>query len=189
MRLKSASFKDAKTPNQLKHRHKMRLAGEFTSSCKRFLAIGFQDAPRSMDNASNEARSYIIKNCFDTTGDLPVLDYSKISISRGYIQRPEITSTILEGRNLVIKWRLPYRGENVKADDRVMVMAYSDFGILNKSQFFFDIATRSEGTATIQLPLSTEPVHTWMFFHNPNAVIGESRNKISDSVYLGKFEL
>lgn len=189
MRLKSATFTDAQTPNQLKHRQKMRLAGQFTSSCKRFLTIGFQDAPDSMDNPSNEARSYIIKNCFDTTGDQPILDYSKVPISRGYIQRPEIISTSVEGQKLVFNWRVPYKGEEVNTDDRVMVMVYSDYGIGNKAHFFFDVATRGDGTATIQFPFSTEPIHAWVFFHNPNAATGESKKKISDSVYLGVFTL
>lgn len=189
MRLKSASFTDARTPNQLKHREKMRQAGEFTASCKRFLTIGFQDAPVSMDNPSNEARSYIIIHCFDTTGDQPVLDFSKVAISRGYIQRPEIINTSVDGQKLVISWRLPYKGEEVKPDDRVMVMVYSDYGIGNKAHFFLDVATRGEGAATVLMPFSTEPIHAWMFFHNPNAATGESKKKISDSVYLGEFSL
>ncbi len=185
MRLKPANFNDAKTPNQLKHRAKMKLAGEFTSSCKHFLTIGFQDAPVSMDNPSNEARSYIIKNCFDTSGDMPVMEFSKVPISRGYIQRPEMASIKVEGQNAVINWRTPVKGEYADLNDRVMVMVYSDYGIDGKSHFFQDVATRGEGIANIPVPYSTEPLHAWMFFHNPNAATGESKKKISDSVYLG----
>jgi len=185
MRLKPANYDDPKTPKQLAHREKIRVTGQFTATCKRFLNIGYQDAPVAMDNASNEARSFILNNCFDTSGVLPVLDYSKIRISRGLITPPVITHVAVEGGNMTISWAPPVKGEGTNGDDKVMVMFFTTNGEDNYAYFHQDLAVRSAGRATVRLPVSDNPVYGWMFFHNPNVAVGESRGKISDSVYLG----
>jgi len=185
MRLKPANYVDPKSPKQLFHREKVRLAGQFTATCKRFLNIGYQDAPEAMDNSSNEARSYILKNCFDTSGELPALDYSIIPISRGLIAAPVITSVTTENGLLTITWKTPVKGDGTRGNDRVMIMFYTSTGAEAFSYYYPDVATRSAGSVSVAIPTSSSTLHCWVFFHNPNVEVGESRSKVSGSVYVG----
>jgi len=185
-RLKTASYHDPKSPKQLFHREKVRLAGQFTATCKRFINIGYQAAPEAMDNASNEARSYILKNCFNTSGDLPLLDYSKIPISRGLIPAPIITSVTNENGLLTITWKTPVKGDGTRGNDRVMIMFYTSNGAEAFSYYYPDVSTRSAGTVSVAIPTASSALHCWMFFHNPNVAVGESRERISGSVYVGE---
>lgn len=184
MRLKPAHYTDAKTPKQLINREKIRISAKFTSTCKRFINIGYQDVIKPMSHPSNEARSFILKNCFDSTGELPVLDYSKILISRGHLAAPVINSVITENGNLIINWEKPVKGDGTNGSDHVMIMFFIINGEDNYAIFKQDIAIRSDGTVSVRLPQSDKVVHAWMFFHNPNAATGESRKKISNSVYV-----
>lgn len=186
MRLKPANYRDPQSPKQLIHREKMRLASRFTATCKRFIYIGYQDCQSGMETPVNEARSYIMKNCFDTSGVLPVMVYSKIPISRGLITPPDIKSISAQNGMLIITWAVPVKGDGTRGNDQVMIMFYTSTGAEAFSYFYQDVATRSAGTVSVAIPTSSSPMHCWMFFHNPNAAVGESRERVSGSVYVGE---
>lgn len=184
VRTKPASFTDAETPRQLKHREKIRLAGIFTKTSKKFITIGYQQA--TIDSPSNEARSFIIKNCFVDADPLPYLDYSKVLISRGTIQKPLDALAIIKDNEVQVTWnnqRIP--GIFTDMQDNVMIMMYCIIENEGYSYFFPNIAKRIDGTATVKIPRNDLPLHIWMFYNNSDVATFESKNKISDSVYLG----
>ncbi len=185
MRAMPAHYDDAKTPAQLKHREKMKRAGRFTKACRRFLDIGYQDS--SLDSSSNEARSFIIKSCFTDMDPLPVLDYGRVVVSRGTIAPPKDPAMKVEGSMATITWDTT-RVKHIYAanTDKVMILMFSDDCEAGTAHYYRHIALRSDGQVTIPVPISTAPLHTWMFFHEPDAATNESKRKISDSVYLGE---
>lgn len=188
-RVRTASFTDAKTANQLAHREKMRKTARFVKNSIKVIRIGYQQA--SSDSASNEIRSFIMKNCFvKVPGEpLPVLDFSKIMVSRGLISPPRNTTFSTEGKMATITWEnVKLNDELSKSFDKLVVVLYGESGILGYSNSFDDLAVRKEMTATFEIPKHTFPWHVWIFFSNSDNAVGESRRKISDSVYLGCIE-
>lgn len=73
--------------------------------------------------------------------------------------------------------------ERAFKSDHAVVMLYDSEG---KSHNFTEAALRSDSSALVEIPKNAIfPLHVWMFFHNPGFNVGESKDKISDSVYLG----
>lgn len=73
--------------------------------------------------------------------------------------------------------------ERAFKSDHAVVLLYDSAG---KFDQFTDAALRSDSSVLIEIPKDAiYPLHVWMFFHNPGFNVGESKDKISDSVYLG----
>lgn len=181
IRIKGAEYNDANTEVQQSHRGKIRQSGQFLKECKRIIKIGFQASDKN--NYFNEANSYMYYNCFRREDSKDYLDFSKVKISRGNIPAPEDCSIVLSGNKLEIKWRPYNKYERAFKSDHAVVMLYDSEG---KSHNFTEAALRSDSSAQIEIPKNAiYPLHVWMFFHNPGFNVGESKDKISDSVYLG----
>lgn len=187
MRMRPAHYTDAKTTPQLKHREKISKAARFTKACRKFIDIGYQATDKEVP--VNEARSFMIKNCFTEAEPLPILDYSKMLVSRGIIVPPKDAVMVVEGSSVTITWD-PTHIKHIftAATDRVMVLMFTDDCKAGTGHYFRNVAFRGDGKVTIPIPKSTAPLHTWMFFHEPDVATGEHRAKISNSVYLGEIE-
>ena len=183
MRIIPAHVSNPNTTAQSNHRTKMRLASKFLKTLNDCIKIGYQDT--SADYPANEARQYLIKNCFNITPAGPVLDYKKVMISRGEIEKPMEHSCVKDGNTAKISWKtLP--GDSVKRqDDRAMVVMFIDQAENSKSVLLSTPARRRDGNVSVEIPAHTVPVQVWMFFYNAEEQVGESRKKISDSVWLG----
>lgn len=183
-RTKSSNFKDAKTPGQLAHREKMRRTARFVKKCIRAIRIGYQDPDK--DSSSNEIRSFIMKNCFVPGETLPKLDYSKVAVSRGNLVPPRNTTLTVDGSNVTITWEnITFGNESIKLSDKIIVLFYSEEYQNGFADFKNELGTRKDLKTTIRFSPVTTPLHAWMFFSNSDMDVKESRNKISDSVYLG----
>lgn len=181
VRIKSAEYHDANTPVQQSHRGRIRLSGQFLKECKRIIKIGYQASTKN--NYFNEANSYMYYNCFTMDGGKEYLDFSKVKISRGNIPAPEDCTIVSSGITLDIKWRPYNKYERAYKSDHAVVLLYDSEG---KSHQFTEAALRSDSSALIKIPNDAiYPFHVWIFFHNPGFEVGESKDKISDSVYLG----
>ncbi len=186
MRIKSANVKNPDTPGQRNHRGKIKLSSRFIKSIHSFIKIGYQAT--NHDSPSNEARQFIIKNCFTNGFDMPVLNYNTIPISRGTIAAPEDCTLTLNGNLAHITWKKPEKVNNVIKNDKVMIAMFIDEGKEGVSQMLSNVAYRTDGEADLQIPVHTTPVHIWMFFYNPDFTAGEDKGKVSDSVYVGVIE-
>ncbi len=185
-RTKPEHFNDAKTQNQLNHREKMRRSSQFLKSCLSIINIGYQATDQ--DSQSNEARSFIVKNCFIKGNPLPVLDFSKVQISRGLISAPENVTMTQQDSTVTITWKVPVKGESSNRSDNVIVVMYADDKTESKVHALKNVAQRIDGTVTLKIPKSSSPLHVWMFFSWPDESPKENKSKISDSVYLGVIE-
>lgn len=187
-------YPDPQSPAQLKNREKMRLTSRFIRAIHSIIKTGYQKT--SIDYPSNEARQYLMKNCFTDVDGNPELIYENIKVARGEIQPPEETTmTVFETPNepinsllktATITWKTPSAGESIlKPHDEVVIVMFADSGDKGVSWSHKKIADRIDGTVSINVPKCDQPIHFWMFFYNDEAANGESRKKISDSVYLG----
>jgi hypothetical protein len=182
MRMKPAHVKNPKTKGQTHHRNKIKLAGRLIRGLRKFIDIGYQATDSDMP--MNEARQYIIRNCFNNDVENTVLDYSQVMIARGELAKPEETTFTIENNSARITWKTPVRGDNTKGDDKVMIAMYSDEGSEPLAQMLSNAAYRKDGVVTVSIPIHDQPLHYWMFFYQPDYCTGESRRKISDSVYI-----
>lgn len=183
IRTKPAHVFNPKTASQTHYRTKMSMAGKLIRNLRKFIDIGYQAT--EMDMPMNEARQYMLNNCFTKSADgATIMDYPKVIISRGEIAKPQETSLTIEGNTAHINWKTPVKGDYTDGDDKVMIAMFMDEGKDGLSQLLCNVAYRKDGSCTVPVPLSDEPVHMWMFFYNPDIAPGESRRKVSESVYL-----
>lgn len=182
MRSKPAHMSNPNTVGQKNHRDKLKLSGRIIKALRKFIDIGFQAT--ELDMPMNEARQYMIKNCFYIEQENTVLDYSKVLISRGELKAPEEATLSLDGNTANITWKVPVKGDYTKGDDKLMVAMFIDEGIDGVSQMLHNVALRSDGKCSVPVPIHTGPLHIWIFFSQPDYCAGESRKKVSDSVYF-----
>lgn len=176
-----AHYHDANTPEQQLNRKKISLSGKFLRSFRNTLKIGFQGT--EMDNYFNEPNAWLINNCFIAEGSELSIDFSKVKMARGTIPAPEECSMNISGNILEIMWRPFNKFERAFKSDHAVVLMYDSEG---KGSNFLNAGLRSDSIAKIEIPeKAIFPIHVWMFFHNPGFNVGESKDKISDSVYLG----
>lgn len=186
IRIKPAHMTNPRTPAQEAHRMKLKLASRFIKSNKKFIEIGYQGT--SLDYPHNEARQFLMKNCFVNTADSVMLDYSKVMISRGEIKKPEDCQMTVADNQLSITWKKPVKGDKTKGTDKAMVTMFMDDGSDGTSELIRGLASRSEGSITIPIPKHEAPVQVWMFFYNAEEEVGQSKKNVSDSVWLGEIE-
>jgi len=184
MRLKPGIKNNPRTAKQQNHRAKIRESSKFIRSINSFIKIGYQATP--LDYAANEARQFIIKNCFIETPDGVKLNFPSILVSRGELKKPENYSMTVDGTTATITWKKPEKRDYTDGTDKVLIALYSDTPPEGSSWLKISVAFRSDGTATIEIPAHELPIHAWMFFYNAEKATGESKKKISDSVYLGE---
>lgn len=183
IRTKPPHVHNPQTAQQTNHRTKISMAGKLIRNLRKFIDIGYQAT--DIDMPMNEARKFMLNNCFDLSAEgATVLDYSKVLISRGQISKPEVTGFNIEGNTARINWKTPLKGDYTDGDDKVMIAMFMDEGKEGLSQLLSNVAYRKDGSCTIPVPIHTEPLHAWIFFYNPDIAPGESRMKVSDSVYL-----
>lgn len=184
IRIKPAYVQDCKSEKQLNHRAKIKIASRFTRELYKFIQIGYQAT--TMDYPSNEARSYLIRNCFDVTPDGPKLLYPLVMISRGNIKKPEnCILSIIDGQ-MQITWEKPEKKDNTNPSDKVMVAMLAEEEDSLNCQQISTTAFRKDGVVSLDIPEHTNPLQIWMFFSNSEAAVGESKDKISDSVWIGE---
>lgn len=181
MRIRPAHVYNPKTVAQTNHRNKLKLASRFVKSLDKFIRIGYQAA--TVDNAGNEARQHLMKECFIVTDHGPVLDFSSVIIARGEIPAPEECSLVVEDKTARITWK-PGKGDYWN-DVKVMVAMFIDEGKEGVSQLLSNVAYQKDGACTVPIPIHNEPLHIWMFFSNPDYCPNENRRKVSGSIYLG----
>lgn len=180
---KKPIIKAAPSTNQIRQRNKLNVANEFLKDIKTLTAVGFQDSDKI--SSYNECVSEMLRNVVKLeNGDL-ILNYSQIKISRGTMPKPVIESVEILPDSIKLTWRKDIRVSGSRKNDEAVVLVFPETG---KPVIYDCIGLRSEGTGTIQIPDSlNKPYHVWIFFSNPRMFPYESKQKVSDSIYLGEF--
>lgn len=171
---------DPQTPAQLTQRNKQTLAAAFLR-CTRFLIkIGYQKTDKS--SHAHEFISHLVKETMRGTYPGQYIDYSLCRISRGKIPPPAEITVEKQGNTLILAWKSDLRhAESLKSDHLVILLMNRN----GESLINYKLATRQDESAILELPDGfRDTEHAWAFYHNPDKFPFESREKVSDSVYL-----
>lgn len=171
---------DPQTPAQLTQRDKQTLAAAFLRCTRHLIKIGYQKTYKS--TPAHEFISHLVKETVRGTYPGQYIDYSLVRISRGKIPPPAEITMDKQGTVLNLSWKMDLRHAESLRSDHMVILLMNQTG---ESFINYKLATRQDETAVIQLPEHIrDTVHAWTFYHNPDKFPFESREKVSDSVYL-----
>lgn len=183
-RIVPAHFNDPLTNTQRIQRTKMKFTSKIITALKTTIDAGYQGT--TADNPSNEARSFISRNCFSVQDMNVTIHYDQIMVSRGELPKAEDYALAFNDDLVTITWKIP-GPKSGTGDHKVNIIMYSDVGDRGVEWHHFVKAERKTGTITIHLPKSDMPIHFWLFFHCGDISSRPSKGNISDSVYLGSY--
>jgi len=181
------------TKMQQAQKEKVALCGKFTSEIKSIINIGYQAS--TFSHSSLEANSYHIQNAIkevevfegEVRKTIQEIDYTKTKVSRGLIDKPELLAIELLEHGIRLTWSKKLGSINTRFFDTLVALLYTP-GI--KAHQVHNIGTRDSGGGILEFPLNVNnKMHIWVFWHNPNKAQGQSLENISDSLYLGEFQL
>lgn len=178
MRGKPRKTTKAPTEIQLAQRAKFSAVTKFLTPANSILSDYFATATGAKSRY-NLATSYHLQEAVDWDGVEASLLYDKALFSKGSLLAPQnLIAAAVVGNQLQLDWINNSHG-NALATDTLMVVVYEPVG--GFYEFFLNVATRANGTATVALPpyLTGSEVHCWGFMVSANKVLK------STSQYLG----
>ncbi len=177
VRSKAFNPKDAKTEAQQRHRSLFRMLSDEYSSLAEFIKLGFPTRPRRQ-SAYNAFMAVNLQNAVDKTGEFPVIDYSKMLISRGTLPKVNILTAELAEELLKLNYHslsgLPGASEN----DELIVVLKTTSGAVFHSQ---KVRGNTE-QETLQLAVPGIVSEDILYIYA--TVLSEDRTKVSQSVYI-----
>ncbi len=181
------------TDIQQAQKEKMALCGKFTSNIKRIINIGYQAS--KYQNSVLEANSYHLMHAIKTVdlveGDIITkvhqFDYTKAKVSRGLIDQPEFLAIEPLEHGIKLSWKPTLGSINTRFHDTLVAVFYTPG---TKAYPVYNVGSRESGGGIIEYPKFIKgAMHLWVFWHNPNKCQEQSLEKISDSLYLGEFQI
>ncbi|WP_316818576.1 DUF6266 family protein [Pedobacter nyackensis] len=166
---------------------RFKLVKSFISVIGEFIHEGYRlDVAKSDRIPENGASSYLLNEA--VTGDYPnyEIDYSKVLVSRGRLQKPSNPTVKLEGNTLKFYWDVdPNWGYELNRD-QVMVLAYLPTN--GTADYSLSGARRKEGYEELKVGIVRQDQYDLKkddFIEVYIAFVSDNRKRISDSVYLG----
>ncbi len=183
--VKSLPTKTAKnkigTAKQNVYRSKFTKMQYFLNPILHFIRVGFNLAAHARQmSAHNACKSYNMLNAFNDDGEI---DYSKVLVSYGNLAGAGDVTVEQDDAGLHFSWKNNTEPHLVRADDQVMLLAYSPTN--NRSEMMLSGARRKAGYEILSMAKFKKcpEVHTWIAF------ISDDRQKISMSTYAGKITI
>lgn len=131
----------------------------------------------------NAAISYLMKNA--VKGEKPdlAIDYPRVQVARGGLPSPkEATVKCLETNNLVFEWQQKSDRQTLRAEDRVLALAYCPD--VKAGVWSIEDKIRSDEQLKLEIPsnMCDKELHTYLAFADAKG------DDASDSVYLGRLQ-
>ena len=119
VRSKAFNKKDAKSEKQLNHRKKVSLIAAMYKSLGGLTKPGFPEnsfgkSPYNMFLAANLA------SAFDQTGEVPVISYPLLVVSKGTLPRIKVVETIVSAVGITLRYETYTGLPNVSVDDEII---------------------------------------------------------------------
>lgn len=168
------------TPGKLAIQMRMGIASTVLRQLKPFINLGYRQlAIAKKDNASNVAKSFLLRNAM--TGEYPdiSIDYEKMKVSEGPLM-PALESSVTQvAEGLRFNWFADPLAPWPDYTDQVMMLAY--FPSMGKIVFDLYGAQRLQGTALLPIsaPMQSEYMETYISF------VSADRSATATSCYTG----
>lgn len=177
------------TEAQIAARARFGLVTEFIGNVNSFTNAGFKLKAQSLigKTAQNMAMS---ANLYDVVvGEYPdyQLDYSKIRVAEGDLSLPANLKVTLTDNILKYTWDIDPNLDYSDRMSQLMVLAYLPGK--KKAFYLLGAANRYKGEESLEVQLSTKDFSAEMKtlgIENYVAFVSQDRERISDSLYLGK---
>lgn len=129
IRSKAFRPKDAKTKAQLLHRAAFKLISNEFQLFGSIPSLGFVERKKNL-TAYNAFMSANLPNAVDKTGDEPVINYSKLIVSKGSLPAIQIIDCVVEDKVITVRYKtntgLP---KALASDDIALLIVYNDDGM------------------------------------------------------------
>jgi len=156
IRAKPFEPKDAKTPKQLLHREKFSMLADIYTAFGGITDTGFLLLKKGM-TGYNTFISTNLKRVFDKTSKVPVIDYSRLLVSKGAIPRVSVLESGVGAEGITIRYETTIGLPKVSATDELTA-----FACLKSKELLIEIQTRGNeetGTMVLECPdLNVEDV-------------------------------
>jgi len=168
---------DPKTKKQLLHRHKFKLLVEAYQIFRGAIEEGFLVCKKGM-TCFNMYISANLSIAFDTTGELPVINYSRLKLSKGAIPSVNVMESEIGVEGITIRYDTNIDLPKVSATDELTLIAsLKDDGVIYTRQ-----ARGSENTGSMFLKFTdTKAEYVENCYLYVRTADGK---KSSDSVYI-----
>lgn len=177
--VKSKAFnpKDANTEAQQKHRSVFRMMSEEYVSLASIVNNGFPSRPKTQ-SPYNAFMAVNLSGAVDKSGIEPVIDYSKMVVSKGSLVRVNLLGAVAGAEGVTISYQTLASYPGASEDDRVVaVLKTTDGAVLTTQQ-----SRGSEDTASMLLPLPDAVKEHVLYAYL--LVLSADMSKASLSVYV-----
>lgn len=156
------------TDDQIRVQTRLGLLSSFLSEAQSLVNLGFKKTTKAGQSALNAAYSYNYRHAFVEENQEPKLNFPKLVLSRGPVERPNCAAVKREGNKIVFTWLAQAENKYNRHDDRAwfLMCAQKDEKIL----LLKHKAMRSALQFEFELPKSLEgcTFHCYMVFSSQN---------------------
>ncbi|NLI71732.1 MAG: hypothetical protein GX361_03260 [Bacteroidales bacterium] len=177
VRSKAFNPKDANSEAQQKHRNLFRMLSEEYVSLASVVKNGFPARPR-VQTPYNAFMAINIPNAVDKSGSVPVIDYSKMVISKGSLVRVNLLGAELSVEGVTIRYQPQSHIPGASEDDEVVAVLKTQEGAVY-------VASKLRGSAEADEFLIAFPdASAERVLYAYLLVLSADRNSVSQSVYV-----
>lgn len=174
---KAFNRKDPNTEAQQSQRAAFKLIRELTNRFGGILQVGFPQRPEKQ-SAANVFMKLNLPAAIDTTGEIPVIDYSKLTIAKGSLKNVDVISASFANGKVTLNVATKSDWHEVDATDKIQMIAGTTAGRL-----FVGESTRgSEAELSISLTVNATEASEIAFVYL--FVFSADKSKASNSVFV-----
>lgn len=148
IRSKAFNPKDANSEAQQKHRSIFKLMSDEYTSLGSIIRIGFPSRPKNQ-SPYNAFMSANMAVAVDTSGEIPVVDYSKMVLSKGALPKVNVTSATIGEEGITVSYQPLSAYPEASADDVV----YAVLKTVEGAVYSASKARGNSNTDSLLLPL------------------------------------
>lgn len=174
---KAFNRKDPNTEAQQSQRAAFKLIRELTNRFGGILQVGFPQRPEKQ-SAANMFMKLNLPSAIDFTGEIPVIDYSKLTIAKGSLKNVDVISANFANGKVTLNVVTKSDWHEVDAADKIQIIAGTTVGRL-----FVGESTRgSEAELSISLNVAATEASEIEFVYL--FVFSADKSKASNSVFV-----
>lgn len=174
---KAFNRKDPNTEAQQSQRAAFKLIRELTNRFGGILQVGFPQRPEKQ-SAANVFMKLNLPAAIDTTGEIPVIDYSKLTIAKGSLKNVDVISASFANGKVTLNVATKSDWHEVDATDKIQIIAGTTSGRL-----FVGVNPRgSEAQLSLSLDVAVTEASEIAFVYL--FVFSADKSKASNSVFV-----